>query len=165
MKSFRGRGFLRAFFYKDYSNSEKIDLGNVSLSSTFESDKSLYVEHPDLKYKQIYVEVISFSSESIFTIKMYPNLIWNKVAMGKEEVFFIENNERKFYGYFNMLPEYDHVNLNIRAQNLFNSTAVIYGKYKILDKSTVDSKDFSDYPNYLNYDVNQTLDNFINHVY
>jgi len=169
IKKFSGRGAFH-FFYYDYGSSnnnwksEKISIANATIVGE-EQNFNIHLNNTNLKNKRIFSEVTTFTDDFVFSIKMYPDLKWNLINMGKNDEFLVGHS---FYGYFAMLPTYESVNLNIRSRETYNTSISLYGKYKVLnkelDEGNTKNTDFDDFPNENNKDLNATFDTLLNQV-
>lgn len=106
-------------------------------------------------YDNLYFEVNPFNDYT-FIIRLTYQHQWTKINLGKSNVFKINPEKKRFYGYFHMHDVYDNVLLTISV-NQRNLTAYAYVKYVLYEKSDKNKDTSNSYSN-----INPNNNNMVN---
>jgi len=83
-------------------------------------------------YENIYFEINPITDYT-FAMRLSYKHDWNMIKMGSLNIFKLNGEKKRFYGYFNMNDMYNNIMLTI-SLNKINLTALVYAKFKIYDK-------------------------------
>ena len=133
--SYKGKGKISVF-----QNLTKIENGNIvnlekKLSTYLINLKETHYGTVPYDEKENYYNLY-FRIESLedfgFHIKLNYDQTWTKINIGKANSFKL--NDYDFYGYFDLLDEYQEVVLSVMNKKL-DEISILYVKYNIFDSS------------------------------
>lgn len=140
--------------YIDYTHIAEFDItSGSSYVNTIKNNTAELLEF-------IYFKVVP-QTEIGFYIKINYDSEWEAMPIGEMASYPVSNNI--FYGYFDMLEEYQEVILSVRAQNRKDPISV-YVKMNLMERNDMKNLSNIDIPDKMNFDYSGKSNNLLSSV-
>lgn len=139
--SYKGMGNFRVYLnntvYDDQGNNkvEIVELKKFSLDNANNPTyhNTITNKNGELAYRNIFFEVDPLQDLG-FYIKLTNDKDWAQIKINKVNTFSVDSTQKSFFGYFDLLNEYENTVVTVRSLT-DKVTGVVFLKYLMLDKS------------------------------
>ena len=115
--------------------NDKYQDDNIEVYNPYTHDYHNYIpKKAKEKYDDIYFHIQPLT-EFGFYIQCNFDKNWNKLQIGKAQTFYVINQE--LFGYFDIIDEYDNMELSLNIEQNLKMYAELYIKINIIDKNEI----------------------------
>lgn len=164
IEAYSGKFDVETSVISEVANQEKQIIFTSSLDRLDnKKDHKVIATSFQVAEKDINFKVTPIVDSTVSISLSYPQS-FSKLKMNKIKSVIINNQESMFYGYFDMIPEFTDVTINIQSVNP-DTWLYLYVKYIHYKKDTHESKEvFNSIPSETNHHYKATSDEMLNKV-